>query len=215
MSTTTSASAPSTAASAADGITPTPGSARLYRRIVRRETHASRSGLAITLAVLLVIVFAWIGTEIVLALLGAPALLAAPADMFGSTLHLVDAPTWIVATAGILVALLGLVLIVLAISPGRRARHVLASDRAAVVVDNEVVASALARHAALAADVDPDNTSVAVSHRSAVVSLVPTSGIPVDRSAVQQTVDERLADWALTPALRGRVRVAPNGRIGA
>ena len=41
----------------------------LYSRISRRETHSPRSLLAIILAVLLIIVAAWIGTEIVLSLL--------------------------------------------------------------------------------------------------------------------------------------------------
>lgn len=58
--------------------TPTTAGRALYPRLVRRETHSSRSGSAIVLAVLLILLFAWLGTEAVLAVLGQPALLVAP-----------------------------------------------------------------------------------------------------------------------------------------
>jgi len=187
----------------------------IYRRIGRRETHSPRSLLAIVLAVALILVLAWLGTEIVLALLGAPALLVAPVDMFTSAVNLVDAPTGIVAAAGIVVAVIGLVLVIASVAPGRRARHLLTSERTVVVVDNEVIASALARHASLAGNVDPDNASVSVSHRTAEVHLTPTTGIPVDRDAVTSTVTEQLDSYGLTPSVRPRVRIATSGRIGA
>ncbi len=191
------------------------GTAGLYRRLARRETHSPRSLLAIVLAVALILVLAWIGTEIVIALLGAPALLVAPVDMFTSAVALVDAPVAIVAAAGIVVAVIGLVLVIAAVSPGRRARHLLAADRTVVVVDNEVIASALARHASTAGNVDPDNATVSVSHRRADVHLTPTSGIPVDEAAVNDDVTRQLESYGLKPTVRARVRVAESGRIGA
>lgn len=191
------------------------GSSGISRRIGRRETHSPRSLLAIVIAVALILVLAWLGTEIVLALLGAPALLVAPVDMFTSAVNVVDAPTGIVAAAGIVVALIGLVLVIAGVAPGRRARHLLQSKRTVVVVDNEVIASALARHASLAGTVDPDNASVSVSHRVAEVHLIPTTGIPVDRDAVNETVTEQLDSYGLTPTVRPRVRIAMSGRIGA
>lgn len=187
----------------------------LYRRIARRETHSPRSLPAIVLAVALIVVIAWIGTEIVIALLGAPALLVAPADMFTSAVNLVDAPAGIVAAAGIVVAVIGLVLVITAVSPGRRSRHLLDDDRTVVVVDDEVIASALARHASTAGDVDPDNATVTVSRRRADVHLTPTSGIPVDRDAVNQAVTRQADSYSLKPAISARVRVADTGRIGA
>ncbi|MDO9397170.1 MAG: DUF6286 domain-containing protein [Herbiconiux sp.] len=187
----------------------------LYRRIGRRETHSPRSLPAIVLAVALILVLAWIGTEIVIALLGAPALLVAPVDMFTSAVNLVEAPAGIVAAAGIVVALIGLVLVIVAVSPGRRARHRIESSRTVVVVDNEVIASALARHASVAGDVDPDNATVSVSHRRADVHLTPTSGIPVDEAAVNDGVARQLESYGLKPGVRASVRIAQNGRIGA
>ncbi|PJJ63806.1 DUF6286 domain-containing protein [Compostimonas suwonensis] len=187
----------------------------IYARVTRRETRSPRSVLAITLAVILIVVFVWVGTEIVLALLGQPALLAAPADMFASALGVGDLPGGIVATAGIVVAALGLVLTIAALTQGRRARHVLGTERAATVVDNEVIASALARHASSAGNVDPDNTTVSVSHRRAVVYLTPTSGIPVNRDAVSEAVTQQLASYGLHPTVRARVRISEKAKVGA
>ncbi|CAD6008911.1 DUF6286 domain-containing protein [Agreia sp. COWG] len=186
-----------------------------YARITRRETHSPRSLLAIVLAVILIVVFAWVGTEIVFALLGLPALLVAPKDMFTSALGLVDAPAGIVVAAGIVAAVVGLILIIAALSPGRRARHVLATDRAAIVVDNEVIASALARHASYAGNVDPDNASVSVSHRRATVFLTPASGTPVDRDEVSKAVTRQLDSYGLKPGVRATVRIAEKAQVGA
>ncbi|NQX36882.1 DUF6286 domain-containing protein [Herbiconiux sp. VKM Ac-2851] len=185
------------------------------RRITRRELHSPRSTAAIVVAVLIVVALAWVGTEIVIALLGLPALLVAPADMFASAVSLPEAPAAIVVAAGVVAVVIGLVLIVLALAPGRRPRHVLETERAATIVDSEVVASALARHASLAADVDPDHTTVSVSRRQAVVDLVPTSGIPVDRSSVSAAVDRELAGYGLRRSVSSRVRVRENGKVGA
>ncbi|MCS5721654.1 DUF6286 domain-containing protein [Herbiconiux sp. CPCC 203407] len=205
-------SATTPTAPSSGGFTPPRG---VYRRIARRETHSPRSMPAIVLAVALILVLAWIGTEIVIDLLGAPALLVAPVDMFTSAVNLVEAPAGIVAAAGIVVAVIGLALVVVAVSPGRRARHLIQSSRTVVVVDNEVIASALARHASLAGDVDPDNATVSVSHRRADVQLTPTSGIPVDPAVVKEDVARQLESYGLKPGVGARVRVAQTGRIGA
>ena len=187
----------------------------LYARIGRRETHSSRSMLAIVLAIILIVVFAWVGTEVVIALLGLPALLVAPSDMFASAVGLAEQPAALVAIAGIVAAVVGLVLIIMSLSPGRRARHLLDTERAVTVVDNEVIASALARHASYAGNVDPDNATVSVSHRLGVVDLTPTSGIPADRDAVTRAVTEQLDSYGLRPAVRARVRIAEKGKVGA
>jgi hypothetical protein len=187
-----------------------------YSRILRRETHSPRSAIAITLAVLLILVLAWIGTESVLALLGQPALLVAPVDALTAALAL---PTAIVPgaliAAGVVVALVGLLLVVLAILPGRRARHTAPVGRTAVVVDNTVVASALARTASGAANIDPDQVVVTVGHRSAIVSVRPTSGFAVDEAAVTSAVRAQLELFDLTPALRVSVVINKKGVVGA
>lgn len=212
MSTTLTAPSESTAVAARPAVATSFDA--VYRRITRRETHSPRSLLAITLAVVIIVVFLWIGTEIVIAELGAPALLVNPDDALASAVALAEAPAAIVAAAGIGIALVGLLLVIAALAPGRRARHVLSADRAAVVVDNEVIASALARHTAYAGNVDPDNVTVSVSHTRAVIDLLPTSGVPVDRAVVTEVVDEQLESYGLRPRVSARVRIAENGRIG-
>lgn len=187
----------------------------LYARISRRETHSPRSVIAITLAVITILATIWIGTEMVLALFALPPLLVAPVDMFGALLGLSDAPEGLVAAAGIVVAIIGLLLLVVAVSPGRRARHSLDTERAATVVDDEVIASALARHASLAGDVDPDNTSVSVSRRRALVRLTPTSGYPVDQHEVAEVVARQLESYRLQPRISARVRIAERSKVGA
>ncbi|PPF36061.1 DUF6286 domain-containing protein [Pseudoclavibacter sp. AY1H1] len=187
----------------------------LYKRVARRETHSPRSALAIVLAVLLIVVAAWVGTEIVLALLALPALLVAPVDMFTSTLGVLEQPAQYVGIAGVVVAILGLVLLIAGLAPGRRARHTLRSSRTATVADNAVIASALARHAARAGHVSPDNVTVSVSHRRADVHLVPASGVPVDAASIEAAVTRQLEQYELTPRVTAKVRVAENGKVGA
>ncbi|NYF11936.1 hypothetical protein HDC34_000230 [Pseudoclavibacter sp. JAI123] len=187
----------------------------LYSRLSRRETHSPRSALAIILAVMLILVAAWIGTEIVLSLLALPALLVAPADMFTSALGVLEQPTQYVGIAGVVVAIIGLILLIAGLAPGRRARHTLTSTRTATVADNAVIASALARHAAHAGNVSPDNVTVSVSHRRADVHLVPASGLPVDAAAITAAVNQQLEQYELTPRVTAKVRVAENGKVGA
>ena len=186
-----------------------------YRRILRRETHSPRSVLAITVAVVLIVALLYLGTEIVLAMIGTRALLAAPLDMLDALAHLDDAPDGLVVGVGVGLLLIGALLIIGAATPGRRGRHQMSTERGLAVVDDEVIASALARHAAHAGDVDPDNTTVSVSRRVAGVHLVPTSGTRIRRDAVISTVAEQLEAFDLTPSLEPRIVVAERGRVGA
>lgn len=187
----------------------------LYRRLRRRETHEPLSGLAVVLAIVAVLVLAYLGTESVLRLIGQPPLLVSPARLAQGVTDAPGYPVGALVGGGLVAALIGLILIVTALSHPRRARHILPSERAAIVVDNEVVASALARHAARAARTSPDNTTVTVSHRTAVVRVTPTTGTPVDIAAVTTAVDEQLAGFALQPGIRSRVVIEKQGKVGA
>ncbi|TFB54434.1 hypothetical protein E3T54_12575 [Cryobacterium sp. Sr8] len=186
-----------------------------YARVIRRETHSPRSGLAIVLAVILILVCAWLGTEIVLALLGRPALLVAPVDMGRGVVAIGRYPTVPVIIAGVIVAIIGLILVVVSVSAGRRARHVLPSQRSAIVVDDEVIASALARQASYAGNIDPDDVEVRVSRRSASVRIRPTSGQSVDKDAIEHAVTEMLERYQAAPALHARVSVQKEAKVGA
>jgi hypothetical protein len=185
-----------------------------YQRILRRETHSPRSVLAITVSVVIIVLCVYAGTEIVLGMLNHRALLVAPQDALTAVSGLGTAPTGVPITIGVLLMVLGLFLLVGALTPGRRARHQLPSRRAAVVVDDEVIASSLARQAAHAGNANPDNTVVSVSARRATVRIVPTSGTPVLRSAVADAVHQQLAEFELTPSVSASVEILPSGRVG-
>jgi hypothetical protein len=193
--------------------TPTTADRALYPRLVRRETHSSRSGSAIVLAVLLILLFAWLGTEAVLAVLGRPALLVAPQDGASALLNAAAAPIALTAAAGAVAALIGLVLIIVSFAPGRRGRRAVGIDRTAAVVDDRVIAQAVARTAGHAGDVDPDQVSVSVGARVVAVTVGRTSGRSIDVAPIREAVDAELATYDCTPRLRSKVRLSEKGTV--
>ena len=185
----------------------------LYRRAVRRETHSPRSTLAITIAIILALVLAWLGTESVLAAIGQPALLVAPKDIVTAVLTAATAPAPLLVAVGAVAAIVGLVLMVLSLAPARQGRRGSIADRTAAVVDDRVIAQSLARVASYAGDIDPSQVSVSVGARSARVDVTPTSGRRVDQREIQQAVDAEVASYDYRPALRARVRVSSKGTV--
>jgi hypothetical protein len=211
-----SPAAPASAAPNRTAPTPTasPASTPLLRRLVRRELHSPRSTAAIVIAIALVIVAVWIAVETVLALVGVPPLLVAPGDIPSAAASLPTTQPAILGVSGAVVLLLGLVLLGLAIGPGRRHRHVLATDRVLAVVDDEVIASALAQRASATASTHPDGTVVAVGRRTVGIRITPASGIAVDRDAVDRAVAADLDAFALQPPLRVATTISTNGKVG-
>lgn len=192
------------------------GGRSTYQRIRRRETRSPRSVAAITLAVVVMATFAWLAVEIVLAMLDRPPVLVAPVEMATALVAVTSVPGAMLVGAGLVVALAGLALIALAVAPGRRGRHLMESPRTVIVVDDDVIASAVARHAASVAGVSPDQARVTVSRRRVDVQLTPTSGFPVDREAVLNVVGDELDSYRLEPVLDPpRLSVAAQGRVGA
>jgi hypothetical protein len=187
---------------------------RLQSHVLRRELHSPKSGLAITLAVLAIVALAWVGTESVLAALGQRALLLTPADMAAGVRGLGSLQPGVLITAGAVLALIGLVLVVLALTPGRRGRHVIGAGRSAAVVNDEVIGSALVRTASSVAGVSPDRAVAAVGRRSATVRITPVSGIALDRGAVQRAVAEAAEGFGITPTIRTRVVLDKKGKVG-
>jgi hypothetical protein len=187
---------------------------RLQSHVLRRELHSPKSGLAITLAVLAIVALAWVGTESVLAALGQRALLLTPADMAAGVRGLGSLQPGVLITAGAVLALIGLVLVVLALTPGRRGRHVIGAGRSAAVVNDEVIGSALVRTASSVAGVSPDRAVAAVGRRSATVRITPVSGVDLDRAAVQRAVAEAAEGFGITPTIRTRVVLDKKGKVG-
>ncbi|MFD1715726.1 DUF6286 domain-containing protein [Amnibacterium flavum] len=187
----------------------------VYPRLLRRETHSPRSVAAIVVAIVAILVGLYVATELVLALVEAPALLISPSDALLSLGGIDRVIPGALIAGGVLAALIGLALLILALLPGRRARHRLPSERLAVVVDNEVIASSLARTATTAGGISPDNATVTVSHRRALVEVQPPSGLPVDEAEITRAVEERLDSLEARPGIRSKVAVARHGKVGA
>ena len=190
------------------------------RRITYRETHSSRAAVSVAAALLVLVLAAYGVLESGVHAVGQPAWLIEPQ---AAAQRIVDLPAGIspllLAVIGAVLAMLGLIFLLNGVLPGRRARHLLAGASAerlpAVVVDDEVIASSLARRARLAANVTPEQVMVVVSQRQVLVNVRPTSGIPVDQDRVLAAVQDELDRMLLEPAPVPRVNVTASGVIGA
>lgn len=183
------------------------------RRIRRRSVHRSRSTAVAVAVVVLALVAAWIGTESVLSAIGRPPLVADPQTVVDTALRPDAAFVTIVEViAGVLVVL-GVVLVVLALKPGRQHRSVVEHERGAVVIDSRIVASTAANAAGMAAGVPEGNASATARGRSTEVRIVPVTGVPVDEATVRAAVVERLSGLDERFGRRVRVRVEEKGTL--
>lgn len=178
------------------------------RRVVRRETHSPRTVAMFVAVILLILALAYIGLEIVLSLLAQPALLLGPAAAAGWLVGLPTAqPAGLVIAGSVVLAIIGLVFLWLAVTPGRLSRHTIDAGDRAVVVDNGVIASALAQHLAEETGLAREDVTVGVGHRSVDVIVRPAVGVPVDKAAVQSAAEAELDTYRLTRSVRTRVRI--------
>jgi hypothetical protein len=184
---------------------------KLYRRIMRRETHQSRSAASVVVLTVLALGAVYAGVEIVLALLGAPALLVSPAAAVAAY----SAKRVWLPYAGLGAAIVGVVLVLVAVIPTRRARHGAEHERMAIVVDDRVLAGAVSTTSRLAAGVAPGRVRTSVSRRRALVSVTPTSGIRVDNQGAQTAAEHTLSELSLTPRVRAIVTVSESGVVGS
>ncbi|PZE87539.1 hypothetical protein DEJ00_16210 [Curtobacterium sp. MCLR17_039] len=183
------------------------------RRIRRRSVHRSRSTAVAVALVVLALVAAWIGTESVLSAIGRPPLVADPQTVVDTALRPDAAFVTIVEViAGVLVVL-GVVLVVLALKPGRQHRSVVDHERGAVVIDARILASTAANAAGMAAGVPEGNASATARGRSTEVRIVPVTGVPVDEASVRTAVVERLSGLDERFGRRVRVRVEEKGTL--
>lgn len=186
---------------------------RADRRLLRRELHRSRSAPAVVVLVVIAIVSAWFAVECALRLLDRPALLARPGAVIDGAVAAVQDPTDLVVAIGAAALLLGLVLVVLALSPGRRSRHVLDDDRVLVIAEDAVIASALARTARTAAALGPDRAQAWVARRRAQVRLVPTAGVEVPETEVRTAVGDAVEHLRIQPPVRVSVSRSAQEKI--
>jgi hypothetical protein len=161
------------------------------RRVIRRETHSPRT----------------VAMFVVLSLAAQPALLLGPAAAAGWLVGLPTQPAGLVIAGSIVLAVIGLIFIWLAVTPGRLSKHALEAGDRAVVVDNGVIASALAQHIADETGIPRDDITVGVGHRSVDVTMRPGAGIPLDQATVQSVAEQELQTYRLTRSIRTRVRI--------
>lgn len=173
---------------------------KVYRRVLRRETHAPRTAPAVIVA-LVVLLFA-------LALLVGGVWWWIDAGFREFTdarltevVSLVAQPSVLIGTGAVAV-LIAVVLLVLALSPGRRARRARVTDRVALLVDDGVLADAVADAVALRERVDRSQVSVTLGKKTATVRITPTSGVPVDTDRAGRAAVEALASLGFSAAPR-------------
>lgn len=185
-------------------------------RILRRETHSSRAGAAGIAAVLVIVLCVYALLESAVRALGQPPWLIDPGTAAERIIALpAGISPLLLGASGAVIAMFGLFFFLHAVLPGRRARHLLRDPRIAVVVDDEVLASALARRARLAANVTQEQVMVVVSQRQVVVNVRPTSGSPVSEEAVLAAVHAELEEMSPVPLPEVRVNLGTSGVVGA
>ncbi|PCN47047.1 hypothetical protein Csp2054_13760 [Curtobacterium sp. 'Ferrero'] len=198
-----------------DATRPThPDRDRVCARVLRRETRPSRSGTVVLAMLLTLLASAAIVSVAAVVLLGQ---IVAGTDPRSVVDAAVRAPrgtdTTVVVTVGVVVAVVGLVFLLRGLLPGRRPRHTVPSHRLAVVLDDEVVASAAARAARSATRLGPDAAVGTVGRRTVDVVLRPAAGVDAPVVAATEAVQRELDALDLRPTVTARVRVQPTGRI--
>lgn len=188
---------------------------RLTSDVIRRETHASRAVPSTIAAVLVILASLYVMLEAALKALGQDPWLVGPEAAAGWIGSLPDGvSSSVLAAAGALIFLIGLFFFLAAVLPGRKARLSIPNERAAVVVDAEVLASSLARRARVAAGVTPEQVLVTIGRRLVEVQVRPTSGIPVSEQSVQAAVEDEFRRTDIEPVPEVRVAIAQSGVIG-
>lgn len=186
------------------------------QKVLARETTSSRAAAAVIAALLVIGLCGYALLETAVRAVGQPPWLIDPQTAAERATALpAGIPPLLLGVTGAVLFAAGLFFFLNAVLPGRRARHVLADPRAGVVVDDEVIASALARRARLAANVTQEQVMVVVSRRQVLVNVRPTSGVPLRAADVQAAVQAELREMALSPMPEVRVNLASSGVIGA
>ena len=184
-------------------------------RVVRRELSSSRAILSGIAAFIVTVLAIYALLETGLRIANQPAWLIDPQTALDRLAQLPQGLNpLLLGVIGAVLLLLGLIFFCNGVFKSRRARHTLADPRIAVVVDDEVIASALARRARLAAGVTQEQVVVVVSKRAVVVNLRPTSGVPLDHDAIKTAIEQELQAMAHNPLPQVRVNIAVAGVIG-
>lgn len=179
----------------------------VLRRIVRRETHSPRTVAAAVTAAVLILALGYVAVETVLGMAGRPPLLARPGDVLRWLAALPDGQSAVLATVSAALVALGLALILLAVLPGRLSRQEASGNGRAVIVDNGVIATALAQHLSDEIGIARDRLTVGVGHRAIDVTVRAEPWSGVDETEVRAVVEAEVASYQLARRLATRVRI--------
>ena len=178
------------------------------RRVIRRETHSPRTVAMIIAVILCILGLVYIGIELVLVIAAQPALLLGPADAWSWILGLpAGPPNGLLIAGSVVVALVGVWLVWLAIAPGRLSKHTLDGGGRAVIVDNGVIAAALAQHLSESTGLPREAIVVGVAHRSIDVTLRLDPDTDISPAEVRTLVDADTTRYRLDRPVRTAVRV--------
>jgi hypothetical protein len=177
--------------------------------------RAPRTVAACIVAILVIVVAAYLALEVILHLVDQKPLLVSPGELAqrASQLPQTGSVTAVVAIASV-VAVVGIILVVLAVAPGRRARHAIRVSAQTIVVDNEVIASALAERVRQELNLPRGAVVVGVGHRAADVTVKSEAGQHIDAGDVKALVTDELAGYDADRSLKIRTRIVTASSTG-
>jgi len=182
---------------------------RALRRVARREVHSPRTAAMIFASVLALTLLAYLAIEIILSMVLLPPLVISPESTAEWLVELPDQrPAALVVLTGALVAVIGVLLCLSALTPGRLAKHRLESENRVIVADNAVIAAALARHLSDNAGVARDRVTVGVARRVIDVAVAPDAGAPLSDTQTREIIAEELVEYRLVGRVKIRIRDA-------
>lgn len=183
--------------------------------IEARELTSGRSPAAIVLAVLIIVVCGYALFEASLKALGQEPLIATPETWWRwiSTLP-GDANIYALIAAGAALTLVGLTFFMHGVRTGLRARHAIECEEAVLVVDDQVLAAALARRTRLDAAVGRGQVLVIINGDHIEVQIRPTSGTPLSTDMVIAGLEDELRINRVAPLPKIRVKISEGGVIG-
>ncbi len=180
-----------------------------FRRVARRETHSPRSGAMVVTVAIAIVALIYVGVETVLELASQPAILISPAKSAEWLAALPkQQPAGVVITIAVVIALIGVVLVMAALAPGRLPKHELHAEGRVVLADNGVIAAALAQHLSDQTGIARDRIRVGVSRRVVDVSVTPDAGAIIDEGLMTELVSAEVDSYQLSRPLKIRMRRA-------
>lgn len=182
--------------------------------MTRRETHSSRAITSVIVAIVVIALMTYLVIEGILGMLGKKPLLFSWSEMVSNLVKLPDTvlqPALIII--GIVLVLLGLFLLAKAFFPGPLARHVITDKRAAYIIDDAVIASAISRLTREEAGLGQGQVSTEIKRRSIKATVTPTSGIPLSAEQIQRALNPEVKSYHLRPDPKLNVSIRNTGVV--